>query len=201
VNITAADAGSRSRSSRFRLSRASVTVLLASFLTGIAKGAVAYAHRSPIPERHVAGSNAITVHVILAIVGAVAVVAVQARRSRRPGAPGTSPWAAPFSAHATQRLSRTVRFADGPSPRNVARVVATVVLVVVLLYAPFRIGAEITGGLDPNATVNAWGGPTYLGALLAHSLDAIEIFYADAFLLDRLLLRAAPGDETGPARA
>lgn len=50
---------------------------------------------------------------------------------------------------------------------------------------------EDAHGLDPNATVNAWGGPTYLGALLAHSLDAMVGFYAAAFLLGRLLLPAA----------
>lgn len=52
---------------------------------------------------------------------------------------------------------------------------------------------QITGGLDPNATVNAWGGPTYLGALLAHYLDGIIGFYAAAFLLNRILLPASPG--------
>ena len=71
---------------------------------------------------------------------------------------------------------------------------ATVPLVLVLLYAPFRMGAQIVGGLDPNATVNAWGGPTYLGALLAHWLDGVAGFYAAAFLLSQLLLPAAAED-------
>jgi hypothetical protein len=52
-----------------------------------------------------------------------------------------------------------------------------------------RLGAQVIGGLDPNATVNAWGGPSYLGALLAHWLDGIVGFYVAAFLLSRLLLR------------
>ncbi len=65
-------------------------------------------------------------------------------------------------------------------------------LVLVLLYTPLRMGQQITGGLDPNATVNAWGGPTYLGALLAHWLDGIVGFYAAAFLLSRLLLLPQP---------
>jgi hypothetical protein len=50
------------------------------------------------------------------------------------------------------------------------------------------MGAQLIGGLDPNATVNAWGGPTYAGALLAHWLDAIVGCYAAAFLLGRVLL-------------
>jgi hypothetical protein len=73
---------------------------------------------------------------------------------------------------------------------NLARVAATVPLVLLLAYAPFRLGAQLIGGLDPNATVNAWGGPSYLGALLAHWLDGLVAFYAAAFLLSRLLLRA-----------
>jgi hypothetical protein len=148
----------------------------------------------------VAGSNAILVHVVLAIAGAAVVVAIQIQRSRRPSPRGTSPWLAPFSASALERLGRTIRFADGSSLGNVARAFATVAMVIVLLYPPWRIGAEITGGLDPNSTVNAWGGPTYPGALLAHALDATMIFCAAAFLLDRLLLRAAPGPEPNRAR-
>jgi hypothetical protein len=73
---------------------------------------------------------------------------------------------------------------------NLARAAAAVPLVLVLLFTPFRMGMQISGGLDPNATVNAWGGATYLGALLAHYLDNIVSFYAAAFLLSRLLLPA-----------
>jgi hypothetical protein len=60
-------------------------VFLALFLTGVAEGAVEYARRSPVIARHVAGSNAITLHVVLAIAAAAAVIGIQARRSRGPG--------------------------------------------------------------------------------------------------------------------
>ena len=75
---------------------------------------------------------------------------------------------------------------------NLARAGSAAPLVLVLLFTPFRMGMQISGGLDPNATVNAWGGPTYLGALLAHYLDNIVSFYAAAFLLSRLLLPQPP---------
>jgi hypothetical protein len=52
------------------------------------------------------------------------------------------------------------------------------------------MGAQIVGGLDPNSTVNAWGGPTYVGAMLAHWLDCVVGFYVAAFLLGRLLVPA-----------
>ncbi len=100
-----------------------------------------------------------------------------------------------------ERLRRTVRLAGRPTLPGLARVLAAAPLILVLAYAPYRMGAQVTGGLDPSATVNAWGGPTYLGALLAHWLDAAAGFYVAAFLLSRLLLpsqqeiidRAQPG--------
>jgi len=69
------------------------------------------------------------------------------------------------------------------------RALPMALLVLVLLYAPYRMGAQVIGGLDPNSTVNAWGGPTHAGALLAHWLDCTIGFYVAAFLLGRLLVR------------
>ena len=180
---------------RCRPSRVTVTVFAALLAAGAAEGAAEYARRTPKIEQHMAGTNAITVHVVLAAVATAAVIAIQARRSRQPARQrGPSPWAAPFSATAASRFRRTLRLAAGPSRPNLARAAAAVPLVLVLIYTPFRMGMQITGGLDPNATVNAWGGPSYLGALLAHYLDGIIGFYAAAFLLNRILLPASPAD-------
>lgn len=55
------------------------------------------------------------------------------------------------------------------------RVVATVALTALIGYLTFRIGVQLTAGLDPAFTLNAWGGPTYLGALLCHAIDAVLI--------------------------
>jgi hypothetical protein len=178
----------RPNRSGFRLSRFTVGALAALFLLGIAKGAVEYAQRSAIGQVHAPGTNAILVHVLLAVAVAVTVIAVQVRRAGRRGERGTSPWAAPFSARAAVRLGRTLRFARGRSLKNAARALAAALLVLVVAYAPARMGAQVIGGLDPNNTVNAWGGPTYLGAMLAHYLDAVVGFYAACFLLGRLLL-------------
>lgn len=202
--LTAAmeQAGARGARPRWRLSRFTTIALLALFALGIAKGAVAYARRSPIREAHVAGTNAILIHVLLAVAVAALVIVVQVRRARHPGDPGPSPWAAPFSARAAARLGRTFRFANGFSLRNLARALAAIVLVLIAAYAPARMGAQVIGGLDPNNTVNAWGGPTYIGAMLAHYLDAAIGFYAACFLLSRVLL-PAPVDRvaTRPAAA
>jgi hypothetical protein len=64
----------------------------------------------------------------------------------------------------------------------------TLLLMLVLLYAPYRMGKQVIGGLDPNSTVNAWGGPSYAGALLAHWLDCMIGFYVAAFLVSLLLV-------------
>ena len=194
--MTASDhAGVRLENSRYRLSRVTAAVLAVLLVTGIAEGAAEYARRPPGTVRHVTGTNAITVHVLIAVTAAAAVISIQARRSRQPAQRrGPSPWTAPFSARAASRLRRTAQFTGGLSLPNLARAVGAVPLVLVLLYTPFRMGQQITGGLDPNATINAWGGPTYPGALLAHWLDGIVGFYAAAFLLSRLLLPAAARD-------
>jgi hypothetical protein len=184
-------AGLRSERPRFRLSRFTVGALALLFALGIAKGAVEYAGRSAVVQAHTAGTNAILIHVLLAVAVAAVVLVIQVRRARRPGERGPSPWAAPFSARAAARLGRTLRFGQGPSPKNVARALATTVLVLVVAYVPARMGAQVIGGLDPNNTVNAWGGPTYIGAMLAHYLDALVGFYTACFLLGRLLLPAS----------
>jgi hypothetical protein len=184
------NAGPPIRRPGFRPSRFIVGALAVLFLLGIAKGAVEYAGRSSVRQAHVAGTNAILVHVLLAVAVAAIVLVIQVRRARRPGERGPSPWAAPFSARAAARVGRTLRFAQGPSLKNVARALATALLLLVDAYVPARMGAQVIGGLDPNNPVNAWGGPTYIGAMLAHYLDALVGFYAACFLLGRLLLPA-----------
>jgi hypothetical protein len=184
--------GIRQKNPSYRLSPATATVFAALLTGGVAEGSAQYARRSPRIEQHVAGTNAIIVHVVLAAAAAAVVIGIQVRRSRQPASQRRpSPWAAPFSATGMSRLRQTIRLAGGLSLPNLARAVAVVPLVLVLLYAPFRMGMQIIGGLDPNQTVNAWGGPTYLGALLAHYLDCVIGFYAAAFLLSRLLPPAA----------
>jgi hypothetical protein len=69
---------------------------------------------------------------------------------------------------------------------------------VLIGYGFGRIGEQVTDGLDPNFTVNAWGGPTYLGAMACHYLDAALGIAASAWLLDKILLRAA-GHRPGAA--
>lgn len=184
---------------RYQPARFSLGACAALFLTGMAYGAAEYASRPAVTGRHSASANAITVEALIALAAAAVVISIQAWRWRRPGLRGSSPWAAPFSAAALARLRRTLRPGPGVSAVSLARAAGTAVLILVLAYAPFRMGAQITSGLDPAATVNAWGGPTYTGALLAHWLDCLAGFYGAAFLLSRVLAPAARQRPAGPA--
>jgi hypothetical protein len=189
-----ADQASRNHDGpKMRVSRLTVPVLAAMFMIGLAKGAIAYSRRSSVLKAHVAGTNAITVHIVIAIVAAAAVIFIQVRRWRMRDKPGSSPWIAPFSSSAMARMSRAIRLSPGAAA---VRALPMALLTLVLLYAPYRMGAQIIGGLDPNSTVNAWGGPSYAGAMLAHWLDCIVGFYVAAFLLGRLLPATSSPDQT-----
>ncbi|GAB3295982.1 hypothetical protein EK0264_14680 [Epidermidibacterium keratini] len=74
----------------------------------------------------------------------------------------------PMSARAGRRLRA------GLTERS-PRAVASLALAALLAYLAFRMGMQLTAGLDPAFTANAWGGPTYLGALLCHAIDAALI--------------------------
>lgn len=42
-------------------------------------------------------------------------------------------------------------------------------------YLLLRMGMQLTFTRNPAETINAWGGPTYAGALYAHGIDAIAV--------------------------
>ena len=46
------------------------------------------------------------------------------------------------------------------------------------IFTVWRAGLQVVGAFDPNFCINAWGGPTYLGASGAHWMDAFIIFYS-----------------------
>ena len=59
--------------------------------------------------------------------------------------------------------------------------------VALFLFCFWRAGVQVTAGLDPNFTVNAWGGPSYAGALACHYLDLFLLAAGAAWLIDRVL--------------
>jgi hypothetical protein len=96
-------------------------------------------------------------------------------------------WVAPFSQSGLDRFRRTVLLKSGASPTRIVRALLAVGLSILLMFNFVRAGMQIIGGLDPNFTVNAWGGPSYSGALLAHYLDGAYLFYVEALLLNLVI--------------
>lgn len=184
--VTSRDPARQSQANR--LSRLSLAMLATAFAAGIAAGAVSYVRRSPAVQGHVAGSNGIAFEIVVAVVSVAVVAGVQVWQARRPRSAGYSLWTAPLRVNAMSRLGLTLRIGCGFRVPDLIRVPAVLLVLLIALYSPFRMGEQVIGGLDPSSTVNAWGGPTYLGALLAHWLDAIVIFYVAAFVLKSLLV-------------
>ncbi|WP_341267961.1 hypothetical protein [Gordonia malaquae] len=165
-----------------RLSRSSAAAFGTLFTAGLVQGAVLYAGRPADPGPHVAGTAAWWPHLALAAVTAVVAVSVYVHR-RQAGRRGPVVLL-PLGARAHRRVRRTLH----EIRRRPARGVATAALVALILYGAFRIGLQFVAGLDPSFTVDAWGGPTYIGALAAHLLDAVALMSAAAWALDKIML-------------
>jgi hypothetical protein len=149
---------------------------------GIVTGGIEYLHRSPIKIAHVPGTSAWVQHlIVLGVAGALYCVA-RWRHDRRFGRrAGRLLLLALLGRTAASRLWATMR-------QLTWRSVAALPPLMVIAYSCWRVGEQVTAGLDPNFTVNAWGGPTYLGAMACHYLDAGVGFAATAWLLDKILL-------------
>ena len=149
---------------------------------GIATGFIRYLHRSPIREAHVPGTSAWAQHLIVAAVACALYGVARWRHGRLFGrGSGRLLLLAPLGKSAASRLMATMRQVSWRSA-------AALPPLVVISYLFWRVGEQVTGGLDPNFTANAWGGPTYLGAMACHYLDAGLMIAVSAWLLDNILL-------------
>ncbi|MFD6157069.1 hypothetical protein ACFWF7_04970 [Nocardia sp. NPDC060256] len=164
------------------LSRPLLVIGTTSLAAGIVSGGVRFLNRSPEHETHVEGTAALWPHLLLFALTAALVVVLR-RRGHHP----SRLLLAPVSTTAAQRLARTLR-SILTHPTALLRLLLSILPIALLVYSPFRIGAQILGGLDPNFTVNAWGGPSYLGAMVFHYFDGVLLMAAAAALLNLLLL-------------
>ncbi|WP_228540597.1 hypothetical protein [Nocardia sp. XZ_19_369] len=178
---------------RMQFSRPLVAIAAAALAAGIVFGGTIYLNRSPELAMPVDGTSAWLPHLVLFALAAVVGTVILRRR----GVEATILLLlAPLGTTAARRLGNTLR-AIPRHPSVLLRVLLAVPAMVVLVYCPFRIGVQVLAGLDPNFTVNAWGGPTYLGAMACHYLDAALLIAAAAYLLNKLLL---PATRTGTHR-
>lgn len=106
--------------------------------------------------------------------------------ARPPVRPGQPPPAAarPLGRNAAARLLATARQASW-------RLLAALPPLALIGYCCWRVGEQVTAGLNPNFTANAWGGPTFLGAMACHYLDIALIIGACGWLLDKILSQPA----------
>ena len=152
---------------------------------GIATGFIRYLDRTPIRESPAPGASAWGQQLAVAAVACALYGVARWRHGRRFGrGSGRLLLLAPLGRNAAARLTAAARQASW-------RIAAAIPLLVVIGYCCWRVGEQVTAGLDPNFTANAWGGPTYLGAMACHYLDAALIIAASGWLLDKILPQAA----------
>ena len=152
---------------------------------GIATGFIQYLDRSPMRESSAPGTSAWGQHLAVAAVACVVYGVARWRHSRRFGrGSGRLLLLAPLGRNASARLTAAARQASW-------RIAAAVPLLGLIGYCCWRVGEQVTAGLDPNFTANAWGGPTYLGAMACHYLDIALVVGASGWLLDKILPQAA----------
>jgi hypothetical protein len=148
-------------------------------------------------QKHIPGTAAWPQQLVVAALAAALLGYAYWRHHRTPGRPGEPPWLlSPLGRPAARRLTRTIRTGFG-GPAASGRAVLALALAGLFLYGFYRAGEQVTAGLDPNFNVNAWGGPTYVGAIAAHYLDLLVLMGAAAWLLHLILppdpANAAPG--------
>lgn len=160
-----------------------ITALTASaFAAGVVAGLISYLNRAPVREKFVPGSSAWWQHLGVAILAGALLALGQWQHRRRFGPRSGRLWLlAPLGKAAARRVARTVPGAPGAT-------LLALLPALLFVYGFWRAGEQVIGGLDPNSTVNAWGGPTYIGAMACHYLDGLGLMGVAAWLLDKILL-------------
>jgi hypothetical protein len=156
------------------------------FVSGVCSGILLFLQRSPVKAKHVAGTAAWGPQLAVALAVIVLVSAGWARHRRRFGSQSGWLWLlAPLGTRAARRVARALGF--GGESAHLGRLLLAVPAALLLLFCCWRAGVQVTGGLDPNFTVNAWGGPGYAGAMICHYLDLFLLAAAAAWLMDGIL--------------
>ncbi len=156
------------------------------FVSGVSYGILAFLQRSPVRQKHVAGTAAWGPQLTVAL-AVIIIVSVGWVRYRRRFGPGSG-WLwllAPLGTRAARRVARALGF--GSQSAQPVRLFLALPAAALFLFCLWRAGVQVTGGLDPNFTANAWGGPSYAGAMICHYLDLFLIAGAAAWLMDRIL--------------
>lgn len=169
-----------------RLSGPLTALAASAFVSGVSYGILAFLQRSPVRQKHVAGTAAWGPQLAVAL-AVIIIVSVGWVRHRRRSGPGSGRlWLlAPLGMRVARRVGRALGF--GSQSAQPVRLFLALPAAALFLFCLWRAGVQVTGGLDPNFTANAWGGPSYAGAMICHYLDLFLIAGASAWLMDRIL--------------
>jgi hypothetical protein len=180
------DAGSTTVA--YQLSGPLTALVGSAFVSGVLYGLLEFLERSPIRREHVAGSAAWGQQLVLALGTIVILSVAQARHRRRFGPRSGRLWLlAPLGRHAARRVARALGL--GSEAAQPGRLLLALPAAALFLFCFWRAGVQVTAGLDPNFTVNAWGGPSYAGAMACHYLDLFLLAASAGWLMDRILPR------------
>jgi hypothetical protein len=169
-----------------KLSWPPIAFVGSAFSTGVIYGLIQFLERSPVRQRHAAGTAAWGQQLAVALTTVVILSVAYAGHRRRFGHRSGRLWLlAPLGRPAARRIAEALGFGSGPA--HPVRTLVALPAAALFLFCFWRAGAQLTGGLDPNFTVNAWGGPSYAGALACHYLDLFLIASGAAWLIDRVL--------------
>jgi hypothetical protein len=170
----------------YQLSGPLTALVGSAFVSGAAYGLLGYLQRSPIRQEHVAGTAGWGPQLALALATVVILSVARWRRRRRLGPRSGRLWLlAPLGRHAARRVARAL--GSGGEAAQPGRLLLAFPAAALFLFCFWRAGVQVTGGLDPNFTVNAWGGPSYAGAMACHYLDLFLLAAGAAWLIDRIL--------------
>ena len=170
----------------YQLSGPLTALVGSAFVSGVMYGLFEFLQHSPIRRQHVAGSAAWGQQLALALGTIVILSAAQVWHRRRFGPRSGRLWLlAPLGRHAARRIARALGF--GSEAAQPGRLLLALPAAALFLFCFWRAGVQVTGGLDPNFTVNAWGGPSYAGAMACHYLDLFLLAAGAAWLMDRIL--------------
>jgi hypothetical protein len=170
----------------FPLSGPLTALIGSAFVSGLTYGLFQFLQRSPTRHQHVAGTAAWGGQLALALVTIVVGSVAWTRHRRAFGHRSGRLWLlAPIGRQAALRIARALGF--GSEAGRPGRVLLALPAGALFLFCCWRAGVQVTAGLDPNFTVNAWGGPSYAGAMACHYLDLFLIAAGAAWLIDRFL--------------
>ena len=185
------------------VSRTAVTCFAVLFVIGIVAGLIQLVNGTDTTSTGAGVAVANVVHCVIAVITIGLVVAMNRRHPARLRAFARAPFTAagwrclllatvalPLWLVDIVRAMSGRRSSRHTSRRLLLGLPAGLLLTVcaaLVWFTPLRAGLQVFAAFDSDFTRDAWGGPSYLGASLAHWMDGVLIFYAASALIRALL--------------